>query len=82
MNNIEKNVSFCYLSPESRLSVVICSDKEYKWWKIYVSAFTCPGDCSNAGFCDTSTGQCSCDPGHHDQDCSSKIQQYLLPKKA
>ena len=54
-----------------------CRDKKYKWWKIYVSAFTCPGDCSNAGFCDTSTGQCSCDPGRHDQDCSSKIQWYL-----
>ena len=34
---------------------------------------TCPGDCSNAGICDTSTGQCSCDIGRHGPDCSSKL---------
>ena len=32
---------------------------------------TCPGDCNNAGECDTSTGQCTCDAGRHDLDCSS-----------
>ena len=33
---------------------------------------TCPGDCSNAGTCDTATGQCDCDPGRHGIDCSSE----------
>ena len=32
----------------------------------------CPGDCTNAGICDTSTGKCTCDTGRHGQDCSSK----------
>ena len=33
---------------------------------------TCPGDCSNAGNCDTSTGKCSCVEGRHGLDCSSE----------
>ena len=41
----------------------------------YVSftELTCPSDCSNAGMCNTTTGQCSCDLGRHDLDCSSKM---------
>ena len=34
---------------------------------------TCPSDCNNAGICDTSTGQCSCDIGRHGADCSSNV---------
>ena len=40
--------------------------------------FTCPEDCSNAGNCDTSTGECSCFSGRHGIDCSSK---YLFKTK-
>ena len=39
---------------------------------ISFSGLTCPGDCSDAGICDTTTGQCSCDTGRHGLDCSSK----------
>ena len=35
----------------------------------------CPGNCSNAGNCDTSTGVCLCNPGRNGVDCSSK---YLI----
>ena len=34
---------------------------------------TCPGDCKNAGICNTSTGQCLCTVGRHGPDCSSKV---------
>ena len=33
----------------------------------------CPGNCSNAGNCDTSTGVCLCNPGRNGVDCSSKF---------
>jgi len=29
----------------------------------------CPGDCSNAGWCDTSTGECRCQIGFSGDDC-------------
>ena len=38
---------------------------------------TCPGDCSNAGDCNTSTGQCTCSAGHHGSDCSSKYIFFI-----
>ena len=37
----------------------------------------CPGDCNNAGICNTSTGKCTCDIGRHGQDCSS---EYLIKR--
>ena len=42
------------------------------------SELSCPADCSNAGDCDTSTGQCLCDIGRHGADCSSKRNTILL----
>ena len=33
----------------------------------------CPGNCNNAGTCNTVTGECSCNSGRHGTDCSSKI---------
>ena len=38
-----------------------------------ISEFICPGNCSNAGSCDTSSGQCLCNDGRHDMDCSSNF---------
>ena len=45
---------------------------QLKLFFVCFSELTCPGDCSNAGICDTSSGQCSCDTGRHGPDCSSK----------
>ena len=42
-------------------------------WFIFILELTCPENCSNAGDCDTSTGQCECESGRHGFDCSSKI---------
>ena len=38
----------------------------------YILELTCPGDCNDAGVCDTFTGQCTCATGRHGSDCSSK----------
>ena len=38
-----------------------------------ISEFICPGNCSNAGSCDTSSGECLCNDGRHDMDCSSNF---------
>ena len=48
--------------------------------KTYVSKileFICPGNCSNAGSCDTSSGQCLCNDGRHGMDCSSNFDTYF-----
>ncbi len=42
-----------------------------------ISELKCPGDCNNAGICDTSNGQCSCDNGRHGSDCSSKYEKVI-----
>ena len=34
----------------------------------------CPGDCNNAGVCDSTTGKCTCHTGRNGEDCSSKYQ--------
>ena len=39
---------------------------------LYILELTCPGDCNDAGVCDTFTGQCTCATGRHGSDCSSK----------
>ena len=44
-----------------------------KYIIIFSLELICPGDCSNAGNCDTSTGICLCDPGRNGPDCSSKL---------
>ena len=41
---------------------------------------TCPGDCNNAGICNTSTGQCLCTAGRHGPDCSSKVFLNIILK--
>jgi len=38
----------------------------------------CPGDCSNAGDCDTSTGTCQCFEGFSGDDCSS-VPERMVP---
>ena len=48
------------------------------FWYMDILEFTCPEDCSNAGNCGTSTGECSCFSGRHGIDCSSK---YLFKTK-
>ena len=47
---------------------------------IYFLELTCPGDCNNAGICNTSTGQCLCTVGRHGPDCSSKVFQNITLK--
>ena len=42
------------------------------YYVVYVPEWNCPGNCSDAGTCDTTTGKCTCDPGRHGLDCSSK----------
>ena len=51
-----------------------------KYIVIFSLELICPGDCSNAGNCDTSTGICLCDPGRNGTDCSSKLcsNRYLI----
>ena len=41
--------------------------------KTFFSEWICPGNCSDAGLCDTTTGKCSCDMGRHGSDCSSNL---------
>ena len=38
----------------------------------------CPADCSGAGVCDTTIGECTCEPGRHGLDCSSEIIFLLI----
>ena len=45
---------------------------------VFFTELKCPGDCSNAGTCNTTTGQCSCDLGRHGIDCSSKMNFEFL----
>ena len=47
--------------------------KHPKTYVSKISEFICPGNCSNAGSCDTSSGQCLCNDGRHDMDCSSNF---------
>ena len=42
-------------------------------WNFYFLEWICPGNCSDAGLCDTATGKCSCDTGRHGSDCSSNL---------
>ena len=45
---------------------------------LLISEFTCPEDCSGAGNCDVSVGECSCNVGRHGSDCSSKLPHFCL----
>ena len=65
MKNIrEMTALVIYFSSISQKSLVTS--------RFFFVELKCPGDCSNAGNCDTSTGQCTCDSGRHGLDCSSR----------
>ena len=58
---------------EKRCLAVILTYLQCKLQDMHIfTELTCPGDCSNAGDCNTSTGQCTCIAGRHGSDCSSK----------
>ena len=60
------------------LDYVCTTDKHPKTHIANISEIICPGNCSNAGSCDTSSGQCLCNDGRHDMDCSSNFLFLIL----
>ena len=67
------------------LKLIISASFSLLWYRkvlfSLISEFTCPEDCSGAGNCDVSVGECSCNVGRHGSDCSSKLPHFCLLRK-